>query len=92
MSGLGGGGGPCSPCKPGRSGDGAGPGLAGTALSLITAGIVIVMSVRGAWLPEAVTGVLYICQHSSFYGLQLQHEIALFIIILALGKAVTMWG
>lgn len=43
--------------------------LAGRVLSLIIVGIVIVISVSGAWLPEAVTGVLYICQHSSFYDL-----------------------
>lgn len=42
-------------------------GPAGRVLSLIIVGIVIVISVSGAWLPEAVTGVLYICQHSSFY-------------------------
>ena len=32
-------------------------GLAGTVLSLIIVGIVIVISVSEAWLPEAVTGV-----------------------------------
>lgn len=40
-------------------------GLAGRALSLIAAGIVIVMSFGGAWLPEALTGALRICAHSS---------------------------
>lgn len=54
------------------------PGLAGKALSLMIVGIVTVISVGGARLPGAVTGVLYICQRSSFYGFQLQHEIAFF--------------
>lgn len=40
-------------------------GLAGRVLSLIAAGIVTVMSFSGAWLPEALTGVLRICVYSS---------------------------
>lgn len=72
------GGAPCVPCPDtvrllqqtgAATGTDVERGLAGRVLSLIIVGIVIMISVSGARLPEAVTGVLYICQHSSFYDL-----------------------